>query len=116
MRDPMLAGILSFIVPGVGQLYNGRILAGVHWLILTPGFWIGSGGTLGLDLSHHCGLHRVLLRDGTSSQGVASGTDFSLWVLALTRLYDKHKLPQIFAYRHGSEPKKALLSNALFFS
>ena len=47
MRDPMLAGILSFIVPGVGQLYNGRILAGILWLIVTPGFWIGSGGTLG---------------------------------------------------------------------
>ena len=47
MRDPMLAGILSFIVPGVGQLYNGRILAGILWLIITPGFWIGSGGTLG---------------------------------------------------------------------
>jgi TM2 domain-containing membrane protein YozV len=47
MRDPFTAGLLSFIVPGVGQLYNGRILAGILWLIITPGFWIGSGGTLG---------------------------------------------------------------------
>ena len=47
MRDANLAGILSLIVPGVGQLYNGQILAGVLWLILTPGFWIGTGGTLG---------------------------------------------------------------------
>jgi TM2 domain-containing membrane protein YozV len=47
MRDPFLAGVLSLIVPGVGQLYNGRILAGILWLIITPGFWIGSGGTLG---------------------------------------------------------------------
>ena len=47
MRDPVLAGVLSFIIPGVGQLYNGRILAGILWLLLTPGFWIGSGGTLG---------------------------------------------------------------------
>lgn len=47
MRDPFLAGALSFIVPGIGQLYNGQILAGLLWLILTPGFWIGSGGTLG---------------------------------------------------------------------
>ena len=28
MRDPVLAGVLSLIIPGVGQLYNGRILAG----------------------------------------------------------------------------------------
>lgn len=47
MRDPFTAGLLSFIIPGVGQLYNGRILAGILWLIVTPGFWIGSGGTLG---------------------------------------------------------------------
>jgi len=43
MRDPVLAGILSLIIPGVGQLYNGRILAGILWLIFTPGFWIGTG-------------------------------------------------------------------------
>jgi len=47
MRDPVLAGVLSLVIPGVGQLYNGRILAGILWLIITPGFWIGSGGTLG---------------------------------------------------------------------
>ncbi len=47
MRDPGPAAVFSLIVPGVGQFYNGRILAGVLWLILTPGFWIGTGGTLG---------------------------------------------------------------------
>jgi TM2 domain-containing membrane protein YozV len=47
MRDPFTAGLLSFIIPGVGQFYNGRILAGILWLIVTPGLWIGSGGTLG---------------------------------------------------------------------
>ena len=47
MRDPGLAAVLSLIVPGVGQFYNGRILAGILWLIITPGFWIGTGGTLG---------------------------------------------------------------------
>ena len=47
MRDPRTAGLLSLIVPGIGQLYNGRILAGILWLILTPGFWIGTGGLLG---------------------------------------------------------------------
>jgi hypothetical protein len=47
MRDPFLAGLLSFIIPGLGQLYNGRILAGILWLIFTPGFWIGTGGLLG---------------------------------------------------------------------
>ncbi len=47
MRDPGLAAALSAIVPGVGQFYNGRILAGILWLIITPGSWIGTGGLLG---------------------------------------------------------------------
>ena len=32
---------------GVGQFYNGDFLRGLFWLIVTPGLWIGSGGTLG---------------------------------------------------------------------
>jgi len=31
----------------MGQFYNGRILAGILWLIITPGLWIGTGGLLG---------------------------------------------------------------------
>lgn len=63
MRDPKLAGLLSLIVPGVGQLYNGRVLADILWLVLTPGFWIGTGGTLGW-ICHIVarGLHRLQLR------------------------------------------------------
>ncbi len=47
MRDPGLAGVLSLFIPGVGQIYNGQFLWGLFWLIVTPGSWIGSGGTLG---------------------------------------------------------------------
>ena len=43
MRDPTLAVVLSAIVPEVGQLYNRRILAGILWLIITAGLWIGTG-------------------------------------------------------------------------
>lgn len=47
MKKANLAAILSLIIPGLGQLYNGKILRGLFWLIITPGFWIGSGGLLG---------------------------------------------------------------------
>lgn len=46
-KNPSTAALLSFVIPGVGQIYNGDILRGILWLIVTPGFWIGSGGTLG---------------------------------------------------------------------
>ena len=47
MREPLLAGILSLLVPGLGQIYNGRIIIGIIWLVLTGFSWIGSAGTLG---------------------------------------------------------------------
>ena len=47
MRDPFIAGLLSFLIPGVGQLYNGQILLGLIWLVLWLSFWIGTGGLLG---------------------------------------------------------------------
>jgi TM2 domain-containing membrane protein YozV len=46
MRDSAVAAVLSLIIPGVGQFYNGRILPGIL-LIITPGLWIGTGGLLG---------------------------------------------------------------------
>jgi TM2 domain-containing membrane protein YozV len=46
-RNPGLAAVLSVVIPGIGQIYNGDFLRGVFWLIVTPGFWIGTGGTLG---------------------------------------------------------------------
>ena len=46
-RNPGLAAILSVVIPGVGQIYNGDFLRGIFWLIVTPGFWIGTGGMLG---------------------------------------------------------------------
>jgi TM2 domain-containing membrane protein YozV len=44
---PGTAAVLSFFIPGVGQIYNGEFLRGLFWLIVTPGFWLGTGGTLG---------------------------------------------------------------------
>jgi TM2 domain-containing membrane protein YozV len=47
VRSPGVAAVLSLIIPGVGQFYNGDFLRGIFWLIVTPGLWIGSGGMLG---------------------------------------------------------------------
>lgn len=47
MDRPGTAAVLSFVIPGLGQFYNGKFLRGVIWLIITPGFWLGTGGFLG---------------------------------------------------------------------
>jgi TM2 domain-containing membrane protein YozV len=44
MRKPGVAALLSLLIPGVGQIYNGAVWRGLFWLIVTPGLWIGTGG------------------------------------------------------------------------
>ncbi len=34
MRNPILAAVLSLIVAGLGQIYNGQVLKGVVFIIL----------------------------------------------------------------------------------
>jgi hypothetical protein len=46
-KDPGIAAVLSLLIPGVGQIYNGEFLRGIFWLIVTPGFWIGTAGLFG---------------------------------------------------------------------
>ena len=46
-HNPGVAAVLSLIIPGVGQIYNGDFLRGIFWLIVTPGSWIFTGGLLG---------------------------------------------------------------------
>jgi TM2 domain-containing membrane protein YozV len=46
-KNPGVASVLSLVLPGVGQFYNGDFWRGLFWLIVTPGLWIGSGGLLG---------------------------------------------------------------------
>lgn len=48
MREPLLAGLLSLLIPGLGQIYNGRIIVGIIWLIVTGVSWIGTVGLLGI--------------------------------------------------------------------
>ena len=47
VKNPGTAAVLSLLIPGVGQFYNGDFIRGLFWLIVTPGLWIGSGGMLG---------------------------------------------------------------------
>lgn len=47
MKSAGTAAVLSLLIPGVGQIYNGKFLRGIFWLIVTPGMWVGTGGLLG---------------------------------------------------------------------
>ena len=47
MKNPLMAAVLSLLIPGVGQWYNGKFLRGLFWLLVTPGLWLGTGGALG---------------------------------------------------------------------
>lgn len=61
MLNPTKSTVFSLLVPGVGQIYNGDWLRGAFWLVITPGFWIGSGGTLGW-LAHFAAAYTAYSR------------------------------------------------------
>jgi TM2 domain-containing membrane protein YozV len=69
MKKPGNAAVLSLLIPGVGQIYNGKFLRGIFWLIVTPGLWIGSGGTLGwiCHVISSYTAYRYAKRDSTES-------------------------------------------------
>ena len=69
MKKPGNAAVLSLLIPGVGQIYNGKFLRGIFWLIVTPGLWIGSGGTLGwiCHVISSYTAYRYAKRDSTGS-------------------------------------------------
>ncbi|MFM8735355.1 MAG: DUF6677 family protein [Pirellulales bacterium] len=48
LRNPVVAAILSWLVPGLGQLYQGRRLKGLLFMtalvpVFLAGFWLGEG-------------------------------------------------------------------------
>jgi len=67
MSRPAVSGLLSFLIPGLGQIYNREVWRGLFWLIVTPALWIGSAGLLGWIvhlLSAFTAYHRAELQDG----------------------------------------------------
>ena len=65
-----LAAVLSLLIPGIGQIYNGDFLRGIFWLIVTPGMWIGSGGLLGW-ICHLIAAYTAHRRARAKSAGLA---------------------------------------------
>ena len=82
MRDPGLAAVLSAIIPGVGQFYNGRILAGILWLIIHRG----------------CGSAPEVYSDGCATSSRPTPLTATL---AITRCVSLR--PRIFPVRRGRE-------------
>ena len=70
MRNPGTAAVLSFLLPGLGQIYNGDFLRAIFWLIVTPGLWIGTGFLLGWIchiVSAFTAYHRAKRKNAWSS-------------------------------------------------
>ena len=70
LRHPGTAAVLSLVVPGVGQIYNGDFLRGIFWLIVTPGFWLGTGGMFGW-ICHLVAAYTAHRRANDKNRGLA---------------------------------------------
>jgi TM2 domain-containing membrane protein YozV len=69
-KSPGVAAVLSVLIPGVGQFYNGDFLRGLFWLIVTPGMWIGTGGLFGW-VCHVIAAYTAHRRAELKNQGLA---------------------------------------------
>ena len=70
MKNPTTATVCSLLIPGIGQIYNGTILRGIFWLIVTPGMWIGTGGLLGW-ICHIIAAYTAYARANEINRGIA---------------------------------------------
>ncbi len=68
MKNPGVAAVLSFLIPGLGQIYNGTFLRGLFWLIITPGMWVGTGGFLGW-VCHFASAYTAYTRANQLNEG-----------------------------------------------
>lgn len=69
-RNPGVAAVLSLVVPGVGQIYNGDFLRGIFWLIVTPGFWFFTAGFFGWPF-HLISAYTAYKRAEKENAGIA---------------------------------------------
>ena len=69
-RSPGVAAVLSLIIPGVGQIYNGDFLRGIFWLIITPGFWVFSAMLFGWPF-HLISAYTAYQRAKLKNRGLA---------------------------------------------
>jgi eukaryotic-like serine/threonine-protein kinase len=70
---PWTAAGLSFLAPGLGQILNRDYLRGIFWLIVTPGFWIGTGGTFGWPF-HFISAYTAYQRADRQPKSIAAST------------------------------------------
>jgi len=71
MSNAGVAAILSFVLPGCGQLYNGDFCRGAFWLLVTPGLWFSSAGIVGGAchlVSAYTAYHRTKLKEQADSR------------------------------------------------
>lgn len=56
-----MAGLLSFLVPGLGQLCTGRLFSGLMWFVLLLIAYVVAGMTLGVGLIIAVPLHLMCI-------------------------------------------------------
>lgn len=47
MSQPGIAAVLSFLIPGLGQIYNGDFLRAIFWFIVAGSVWFLTMGLFG---------------------------------------------------------------------
>jgi hypothetical protein len=81
MSNAGVAAVLSLVVPGVGQIYNGDFIRGAFWLVATPGVWFSGAGIVGSAchlVSAYTAYHRAKMREQSDASKAASGESVTI--------------------------------------
>jgi hypothetical protein len=68
MNQPGIAAVLSFLIPGLGQIYNGDFLRAIFWFIVAGAVWFLSAGLLGW-VCHLAAAYTAYRRGKMHSEG-----------------------------------------------
>jgi hypothetical protein len=99
-KSPGTSAILSFLVPGVGQMYNGQVGKGVGLLLLSSGALVVGVAASAQSCNYYSGCSR-----NTAPLAIGLGVSALTWIYSIFDAYGtaKHRNEQM-GFRVGSMP------------
>ena len=90
MKNPGTAAVLSLVIPGVGQFYNGDFLRGIFWLIVTPGIRPAASAVVSPEGRFGAPQADDQMRTATPSGAMRAGADAIVVGRPITGAPDPH--------------------------
>ena len=92
-REPATALVLSFLLPGLGQLYTGRVAWAIFWFIFTPALQARGQADIIADLAYPLPVNVIAEMLGIPAK---DHEQFRVWSDDLARSLDLTDNPEVY--------------------